>query len=498
MTKFISECIRTLIIFVIITVFAFGCAAGIIMMERSSAYEDSRMILNNKYSYDADANIYYADSEVLENAKQVLSRVYKTLPNHIVRIINSDWTIVVSDSKPFESTNMLVAAGITYSAKGVIWVVSDFDEKVFIHEAGHVLDTYLGNPSLQKEFTELYERYWETYREYETEKINKHSVSSSSEFFAMMFTEYMLHPEYVKQQASDIYLFFEHTIENDWRFSSAGHFVNVWIGVGYNVVDVFVDLFVPERPYANADSVIQSVNNSIANHAALNLENYQYQYDISWMSKDAQAVAKIVLELSQNPNAYPEDDHGLSKGYLMKFDYPWSIDMYTEILSFTSAYFGDESIDPVDVNVINGVRTEVVVKHEIVALGEENRVRSLEKVENVLKTFKAGNSTEIAVQVADYICSNSSYKIEKHSSFNSFWDNKQGDCVMYALIFKQFMDRLGIENDIIHVVSDQGEGHVYNRIFDGQHYRYYDLTYNVLDVSVMDKSGYHINTWQVQ
>ena len=496
--KIIGECVSTLIIFIIIAVFAFGCAAGIILLERSNTAENTLAQIQSKYTYDAKANIYYDDAEVLDNAHQVLSNAYNILPNHIVRMIKSNWTIVVADSQPFDSTNNVVAAGITYSSKNVIWVVSDFDEAIFVHEVGHALDTYLGTLSDRPTFKSLYDCYWEAYREYDKNKINKHSVSSTNEFFASTFADYILHPEYVKEVAPDVYTFFESITALDSRFSNIGHFLSLWFDVGYHVVDVFINIFVPDRPYANANTVISEVNNSIAENSLLNLDDYEAYYDISWMSDDTRQVAQTLIDLSKDPESYPCEKHGFSYGYLIEFDYPWSIDMYTEILSFTSAYFGDESLDPVDVNVVNGVRTDVVIKHDVVALGEQNRVQSLEKVEKVLKTLKNGTKTEIAVQVADYICKNSDYKLEKHSSFNSFWINQKGDCVMYALIFKQFMDRLGIENDLIHIVSDQGEGHVYNRIFDGEHYRYYDLTYDVLDVDIMDKSGYHLNTWQVQ
>lgn len=489
----ISICIVVLILLI---VFA-GAACIIIIKDNNTAKMVNNKLLTD-YQYSETLQIYYDDEESLTNAKDVLSDVEKLLPKNISQLIKSQWKIVVSKSEPFPNTTSLIADGITYTGKGVIWLDDDFNNKVLVHEVGHAVDEYLGKPSEKSAFMNLYIQYWESYKEKGTDKIDKHSVSSPSEFFATMFEEYILYPSYVKEEASEIYSYFDKLTNNNWMFSPGGHFVNLWYHVGYSTINGFVNFFSLNRPFPNAKSVSKKVNEVVATREELVLDEYNAKIDISWMSEDTMKIAEIILELSKNPEAYPCEKHNLSYGYMVEFDYPWPIDMYTEILSFTSAYFGDEGLDPIDVNVVNGKTTRVIIKHEEVLTGEKNRIDSLQKVEDVLKTLKSGNNTEIAVQIANYIYNYASYKTEKQSSFNSFWENKKGDCVMYALIFKQFMDRLGIKNDIIHVVSDQGEGHVYNRIFDGTAYRYYDISYGIFDVEIIDKAGYHINTWQVE
>ena len=160
-------------------------------------------------------------------------------------------------------------------------------------------------------------------------------------------------------------------------------------------------------------------------------------------------------------------------------------------------YYGDEDLDPIDVNVINGSRTEVVIKHDIVIAAEALRVNSMKNVEDVLKTIHEGTQTEILIQISNYIIDNSTYVLQHSTSFYSFWGNNEGDCVMYSMIFKQFVDRLGYENDIVSVVYSDGSGHVYNRVLiDGQ-YRYYDLTNKIVDANQIDRTGYHINTWKI-
>ena len=472
------------------------CAAGIIYMEDNNKAENAAISLKNQYAYSEEYGFIIDNEELLENANTIITSSYEKMPEHIANIIKSDWTIIIAQDEPYPCNDKITAAGITYPHNRVIWVCTTFDEKVFVHECGHAIDDYLGTVSSGVVFQDLYFQNWENYLEYDNERVDKHSSSSASEFFAATFADYILHPDYLKDNCSAIYDYFDDILKNDTSFSNTGRFFNYFLRIQYAVLQVFTDIS-SQIHISNYDSVTSDVENQIANNDNLNLDNYTEKYNIDWMYDDTKLVAQIVIDLAKNPDAYPNEEHSGSQGYLIEFDYPWGIDMYTEILSFTSIYFGDERIDPVDVNVINGEKTNVVIKHDIVRQGEANRLQSLEKVESVLATMKDGSTTEIAVQVSQYIIENSKYRVEKSSTFNSFWENKTGDCVMYAMLFKQFMDRLGIENDIIHVVSSSGESHVYNRILVDGTYRYYDLTENILDSDIIYKSGYHINTWQV-
>ena len=496
-SRLLWSLIKSIITILIISALAFFLAGATIMWERNAEAETSKQTLQDKYSYHISSNFYFDNEEIQDDASETIINTYKILPSHISSIIKNNWNIVVASQQPFPSTNIISAAGITYSSNKTIWLKNGFDESVFIHEIGHAVDAYLGDISYKGIFRELYYSNWEAYREYDKDKVDKHSTSSTNEFFAAMFVEYFLYPDNLKEQSLDMYDYFHGLLKNNWRFSEEGELINAWYNTGYVVYDFAVQIFEPRRPHSNVKSVVKINNQNIADNNDLVLDQYTRYFDIEWMSNDTKTVAEAILAISNNPDSYPNEQHGFSKGYLIEFNYPWSVDMYTEILSFTSAYFGDEELDPLDVNVINKTRTEVVIKHDIVAIGEKNRIDSLKNVENVLSTLKSGTNTELAIQVGAYIYNNSSYKSEKYSSFNSFWENKKGDCVMYAIVFKQFMDRLGIQNDIIHVVSDQGEGHVYNRIFDGTSYRYYDIAEGIFNKDVIDKAGYHINTWQV-
>ena len=395
----------------IVTIFllcalAFFFAAVTIMWERNVEAERSKQKLQEQYSYNISSNFYFDDEEIQDNASDIITNVYDILPTHLSSIIKNNWNIVVASKQPFPGTNVVSAAGITYTSSKTIWLQTGFDEGIFLHEVGHAIDVFLGDASHKRTFRNFYYNNWERYREFDKIKIDKHSTSSTSEFFAAMFVEYFLYPENLKEQSPEMYSYFDSLLTNDWSFSETGELINAWYNAGYIVYDFALQLFDSSRPYKNAKTVIEANNQNIADNNKLNLEEYTAIVDIEWMSDDTKKVAQIILDLSKNPEAYPNEKHGFSQGYLIEFDYPWSIDMYTEILSFTSAYFGDEKLDPLDVNVINNARTEVIIKHDIVAIGEENRLSALQNVESVLTTLKSGNETELAIQVGDYIYNN--------------------------------------------------------------------------------------------
>ncbi len=107
-----------------------------------------------------------------------------------------------------------------------------------------------------------------------------------------------------------------------------------------------------------------------------------------------------------------------------------------------------------------------------------------------------GTETEMLIQVSAFITDKMEYGVVNNATSKDFWDSQPGDCVSYAMIFKQFCDRLGITCDIIYQRNAFDEGHVYNRVTlsDGT-FKYYDLSQNIVDSKPLKDSGYHINNW---
>jgi hypothetical protein len=206
-----------------------------------------------------------------------------------------------------------------------------------------------------------------------------------------------------------------------------------------------------------------------------------------------------MLDLIKHPDNYPVTVTAgsmIADGYILEFNYPWSFSQYEELLSFTALYFGDEFIDPIDVNVVNQKTTRVILNKEVILKAEAVRLESLKKVEETLSTFKQGTEQEIMIQAAYYIVSNSKYKLEDYSKFDSFWEKTKGDCVMYTMIFHQFATRIGVKSEVVHISNNLGEGHVYNKLTftDGSVY-YYDLSENIVQSGQLDKTNFVLNRW---
>ena len=495
--RFFTTSVIVVFVMALLYTGAIALSSGIVLLERNSESYNMASQLHNKFIYSSESDIFIDDEQYLEDSTAIIESVYEKMPKHIADIIKNEWSIVVSLDEPIKTDSQIVAAGVTYSNVSVIWLSRYFDETVLSHEIGHAIDSYLGNPSLTSDFNSLYNKYWNSYLEYGSERINKHSTSDSSEFFAALFADYIVYPDYLKENAPEAHAYFDNLLIHDWRFSDTGKYFSICMSANQRFQFLFDEVFSSLKLHLTSTVTTKKVD--VSNNELINLDDYTENYDVSWMSKTPREVVEVMMDLGRNPDKYPKEPHRVlkSEGYVIEYDFAWPIAYYQEVLSFATMYYGDEDLDPIDVNVINGSRTEVVIKHDIVIAAEALRVNSMKNVEDVLKTIHEGTQTEILIQISNYIIDNSTYVLQHSTSFYSFWGNNEGDCVMYSMIFKQFVDRLGYENDIVSVVYSDGSGHVYNRVLiDGQ-YRYYDLTNKIVDANQIDRTGYHINTWKI-
>lgn len=179
-----------------------------IVMEYNADEVDKTIILSEYEQYKT-TNLYIDNIKYLESSSKTMLAVYENLPEHITTYINGNWTVIVSEKEPIEyEENGIIAAGITYYEWNIIWLEYDFDERTFAHECGHAYDELL-MVSYSKEFTQIYEKYKNSYIEYGMCEIREHSISSSSEFFAALFSDYILHSDYVNEKAPEIKMYFD-------------------------------------------------------------------------------------------------------------------------------------------------------------------------------------------------------------------------------------------------------------------------------------------------
>ena len=219
-----------------------SCAAvGMIMSSNDQKEYAAIEELNTKYKYNSEVDAFVEDEEEIVNIKPVMNNVYESMPPHIKTLIQKDWHFVISVDEPFNCCTNVRAAGITYYEYSVIWLMTGFDERVMAHECGHAIDKHLGNISGAKEFISIYNSSWNTYREFDTNNVDKHSTSSFAEFFAATFADYILHPDYMKEQSSELYTYFNTLLTNDWRFTDGGKFWNAY----FEVLAKFIVVIIP-------------------------------------------------------------------------------------------------------------------------------------------------------------------------------------------------------------------------------------------------------------
>ncbi len=442
----------------------------------------SNQYLMENYAKNEELNYYYDHNEDLD-FHQALQTSIDSLPEHLRPIIN-EWNILLSNHQPFVIRTAEAASGITYLDKKVIWISHDSDAKVIVHEFGHVIDSYLGSINATDEFKQLYEEYWSTYIEYGQDMIDIHSISCPSEFFAATFADYILFPEYLKENSEGLFIYFEKTLSNSWRFSSIGQFV----GISHNITYTLNVFFDNEYPGANLDSYVINKENPL-----VNINDYSTRNDYSWMHETPRFIVDEMMGILDNPDKYIKSNYLGNEGYIYVYNYQWEPMWYEELHSYASIYFLDESPDMLCLYTDDNVTT-IVINHDELFSAEYKREDSMREVEKVISTqIHEGTETEKLIQIVDWMRHTTLYR-NAESTQHVFWHRKTGDCVTYAMIFKQFCDRLNIACDIVYIQDASTNGRLYNRVTlqDGSQ-KFYDVGEQIVDSDNIYNQGYYLN-----
>ncbi len=496
MTK-LKKLFKNLLLFIILFV-TIGSSLALIANAITLAIIDAEHdkltnSIHQKYTYVEEYQYYIDENIRVEESNTAFKIVYDQLPDHLEKIIKEEWTIVVSDEPILTYENVYTAAGCTYNKEHLIWLMNGFSEDTLCHEIGHALDSYFGCVSDSEDFYYFYETYWNSYHEFDRVSIDKHSTSVSNEFFAALFTDYIIHRGHIEEYCPDVITYFEDIFQEDWSLTGFGKYFHFNQGLKNKLFAMLGDFKFHKKLYF----VSNTVSNNVKDNPLINTNDYTYQVDYAWVSHYPKEMLNIMFDMIENPDKYETKEHFSSTGYIIEYDFAWDRSYYDEILSFVTMYFGDETLDPIDVNVSNGVKTTVVIKKDLLLEAERKRQESLKNIDATLATMHTGTETEMLIQISEFITNKISYSIIKNASSEKFWDGQNGDCVTYAMMFKQFANRLGIHCDVIYVRNSEDIGHVYNRIqLEDGLYRYYDLSNNIVDEKEpLRKSGYHINCW---
>lgn len=458
-----------------------------------NAWEKQDFVLDSGKWIDVGQNVYCESGVDKDASMKKINTVYEKLPQSSKNFLIGNWTIFVSDKMPLPSShaNQDKIIGATYYSYRVIWMRPDFAVEDFAHECGHAVDNALGRISEKDEFASIYRSSWSSYVSYREKGINTHSVSSKSEFFATLFSEYICHKDYLKNNLPEAYTYMNKTVPSSWSYTIPGQMILFAQQLSYYFLEI-TNTTIPASSFNNNYNTVMA---SVRNNKYIDLDNYNnVTVDTSCLSEDVKIIVDRILHIANNPDLYEEHD------LFIKLERHIGIKEYTEATGFLAIYFGVEEDDIFDIEAdSSGVNpsTLTISLQEIKRL-ETHRVKYLKKTESVLSTLKEGSETEKLMQIANYILSNSEYKDVPNTSFGDFWDNGKGDCATYAMVFKQFANRLGIQCDLIVSPGNNGINHTYNRVVlkDGS-VRYYDLTRpnQFVNVTKMDMVDYDVNNF---
>ena len=169
--------------------------------------------ITDGYTYVMDN--FYTDKSYSANDVEKLNDFIETLPPVFIREFRNNWSVIVADCIPVSasSNNSTAVGGYTSWYYKVIFIKRQTNYTdtldIFVHELGHCFDFEYGSVSYGYLFGDVYDLYKDDFKEKHTISPDGYATSSSVEFFATCFREYMLYPKYLKNVAPEAYNFID-------------------------------------------------------------------------------------------------------------------------------------------------------------------------------------------------------------------------------------------------------------------------------------------------
>ena len=160
-------------------------------------------------------NFYINEDSSVDDAK-MLNEFVESLPSVFIREFRKNWRVIIEDyiPTPINYPNNVIIGGYTDWNSRIILVrkqTSSTDTlDTFIHELGHCFDFEYGSVSYSELFGNIYDLYKDDFSEQYTNSPVGYSTSSTAEFFATCFKEYILCPEHLKTVAPKAYNFVDY------------------------------------------------------------------------------------------------------------------------------------------------------------------------------------------------------------------------------------------------------------------------------------------------
>ena len=194
------------------------CAISVVAISYVDSNKRDKIIGDTKSS---EGMFYFKDLDTSASLIGEIKITFSSLPENIRNdIMEKDWCFVFSKTIPEAvlpdatatntNGNLGSLQGLTVStAKTVFIRVSDdinLVRETFVHEIGHIVGCDLNYLYGRNEFLKIYKECSEAY------DCDPYAKTNVSEFFANGFKDYILYPEFLKEQSSRMYDFYEENI----------------------------------------------------------------------------------------------------------------------------------------------------------------------------------------------------------------------------------------------------------------------------------------------
>ena len=164
--------------------------------------------IDNDYIHVID-NFYVSEDNYADDAEE-LNDFIETLPPIFIKEFRKHWKVVIEDYIAAPNNNIIIAGCADWHSR-TIFIKREINYtdtlNTFVHELGHCFNFEYGLVSYSTSFENIYDLYKDDFIEQYTNSPNGYSVSSTTEFFAACFKEYMLCPDHLIDVAPKAYEF---------------------------------------------------------------------------------------------------------------------------------------------------------------------------------------------------------------------------------------------------------------------------------------------------
>lgn len=314
---------------------------------------------------------------------------------------------------------------------------------------------------------DMFHKYSENYIEQNQLYINEFQHGNKKMMYASMLKECILNQEYIMLNARDAY-------ECVNQIHELTPLEQIIAKIRFSINDVYLFLLNmdPDVSNYNKDNEFVDCKNDIPN-PKYSLEAMKFIKDIEYVFENIDSFENTsTYYRAKNRICFSQDIYGDVST------------IYKEVASFCKFYLLDSTISIKRVVYNDSNKLTIFINEEELQKSLKNRSIYNQKASNVLNYIYDGRESEIMDQISIFVINHSTYNINSTNSVGDFWNNNSGKCLTFALVFKQFADLVGIQNDIIIGYIDENDSnvrHAWNRITtsDGK-YLYYDITRNIL------------------